>query len=128
MMSRVPTSVKSILLVSLLLSTAGCTAISNPDDTTSGDSVTTPECELMHELVESSDGSVDATETYAYENLSSDAQHAFGEVVADGSYSTTDRSLQSSEFRYWDTTTSYKVTYRNETYKLLTYSGSGCER
>ncbi|WP_135829347.1 hypothetical protein [Halorussus halobius] len=124
----VPTSIRSILLASLLLSTAGCTAISNPDDAAPGDSSTTPECELTHELVEPSDGSVDATETYAYENLSSDARHAFDEVLADGSYSTTNRSLQSSEFRYWDTTTSYNVTYRNETYKLLTYSGSGCER
>lgn len=122
-----PTSIKRFLMVALVLSTAGCTAISNLDDTLSGDSSATPECKLMHEVVEPSGEYADATETYAYDNLSGEAQHVFEEALANGGYSTTNQSLKSPEFRYWDTTTAYNVTYQNETYKLLTYTGSGCE-
>lgn len=121
----VSTSIKSVLIVTLVLSTAGCTSISDLDGVSSDDS--TPECKLTHEVVEPSGDYADVTETYTYENLSSDAQHAFEKAVAEGGYSTTNRSLKSSEFRYWDTTTAYNVTYRNETYKLLTYASGKCE-
>lgn len=122
---RVLTSIKQIVLVALVLSLAGCVSMSNGGDpSTSGTS--TPQCTFVHEVVEPSGEYVAATETYAYENLSGTAQRAFEKALDRGSYSTTDRSLRSSEFRYWGTTTSYNVTYRNETYKLLTYAGEGC--
>lgn len=121
------TSAKSIVLVVLVLSLAGCVSMSNPGDTSSDGSSAAPQCKLMHEVVEPSGDYVDVTETYAYENLSSEAQRVFEEAIARGSYSTTNQSLKSSEFRYWDTTTSYNITYQNETYKLLTYTGEACE-
>jgi hypothetical protein len=106
--------------VALLVSsgTAGCLS-----DGGSG-----PQCQLMHEIVESPEDYADPIETYRYEELSSDAQQVFEEAVTHGSYSTKNRTLEPAEFRYWDTTTVYNVTYQNETYVLLTYTGSGCER
>jgi len=96
---------------------AGCSSDDSPD----------PECHLMHELVESPEDYGEPLETYRYEELGSEAQHVFEETITDGSYSTTNRSLEAPEFRYWDTTTVYNVTYQNETHVLLTYSGEGCE-
>lgn len=122
--TRVWTSVKRVVLIVLVLTLAGCVSMSDVGDRQSNGP---SECKLMHELVEPSGDFVDATETYTYENLSSEARHAFDEALANGSYSTTDQRLKSSEFRYWDTTTSYDITYQNETYKLLTYTGEGCE-
>jgi len=87
-----------------------------------------PQCQLMHEIVESPEDYADPVGTYRYEELSNDAQHLFEEAVTHGSYSTTNKTLEPAEFRYWDTTTVYNVTFQNETYVLRTYTGSGCER
>ncbi|WP_265109662.1 hypothetical protein [Halosolutus halophilus] len=96
---------------------AGCTA----------DRASTPACHLMHEVVESSADYGATIETYRYENLSSEAQQVFDRAVTDGYYETTNQSLNAPEFRYWDTTAVYDVTYKNETHVLLTYTGEGCE-
>lgn len=86
-----------------------------------------PQCRLMHEIVESPEDYGEVVETYRYEELSSDAQQVFDEAVTHGSYSTANRTLEPAEFRYWDTTTVYNVTYQGETHVLLTYTGEGCE-
>lgn len=123
----IPTSIRTTLIVALVLSTAGCTLNSNIDDTPSEDSSPTPECKLTHEMVEPSGNYADATESYAYGNLSSEAQHVFEAALDGGSYSTTNQSLKPTEFRYWDTAAIYNITHQNETYTLLTYTGAGCE-
>lgn len=117
----VPANIARLVLVVVMLASAGCVSTTTP-----GDPSTTPQCTLIHEVVSPSDDYVDASETYAYEELSRDAQRAFETALDRGNYSTTDRNLTDSEFRYWGTTTSYNITYQNETYKLLTYSGEGC--
>lgn len=88
----------------------------------------TSQCHLMHEAVEPSEDYGEVVETYRYENLSDDARRVFEETLADGNYTTANRSLEPDEFRYWDTVTVYNVTYRNETHTVLTYAGEGCER
>lgn len=93
----------------------------------SSDEISAPQCHLMHEVVELSDDYGEVLEEYRYENLSSDAQHVFEETVVSGNYTTTNQSLESEEFRYWDEVTVYNVTYQNETHTLLTYTGEGCE-
>lgn len=93
----------------------------------SSDELAGPECHLIHEIVESPEDYGGPVDTYRYETLSSDAQRVVEEAVTKGSYSTTNQSLESTEFRYWDTTTVYNVTYQNETHVLLTYTGGGCE-
>lgn len=98
-------------------SVAGCSS----DDTAN------PECHLRHEVVESSEDYGEIIETYRYEDLSSDAQRVVEEAVSNGSYSTTAQQLNPTEFRYWDTTTIYNVTYQNKTHVLITYTGEGCE-
>ena len=87
----------------------------------------TAECHLTHEVVDSPDDYGEPTESYDYDELSDDAQTVFDETVTDGSYATTNRSLDSPEFRYRDTTTVYNVTKEGETYVILTYTGEGCE-
>jgi hypothetical protein len=87
----------------------------------------TAECHLMHEVADSPDDYGDPADSYNYDELSDDARTVFDETVTDGSYATTNRSLDSPEFRYRDTTTVYNVTKGDETYVLLTYTGEGCE-
>lgn len=105
--------------VSLALSTlaTGCSSSESAEQ----------DCHLMHEIVEPSDDYGEVIETYRYENLSSDAQQVVEEVVTNGSYATTSQTLEPREFRYWDTTSVYNVSYRNETHVLRTYTGTGCE-
>lgn len=111
---------RSVLTVAgLALSSivAGCLA----------DGTSTSECHLMHEVVEPSNDYGEVIETYRYEDLSGDAQYVFEETIANGSYATTNQSLEPPEFRYWDTTSVYTITYQNERHTLLTYTGEGCE-
>jgi hypothetical protein len=103
------------LLVSIGI--AGCSSGDSPD----------PQCHLMHEIVESPENYGEAVETYRYGELSSEAQQVVEKTIANGSYSTANRSFEAPEFRYWDTTTVYNITYQNQTYVLLTYTGEGCE-
>ena len=86
-----------------------------------------PQCHLMHEVVESPENHDEAVETYRYGELSSEAQQVVEKTVTEGSYATTNRSLEPPEFRYWDTVTVYKITYQSQTNVLLTYTGEGCE-
>lgn len=115
-MNRRSILVTAAFLVSSTL--AGCVS----------DRGTDSRCQLMHEVVESPEDYGAVLETYQYEKLSSDAQQVFDEAVTHGSYSTTNQTLEPAEFRYWDTTTVYNVTYQSETHVLLTYTGAGCER
>lgn len=107
----------AIVGLTLSSSLAGC----------SSDGVSESQCRLIHEIVEPSDDLGEVAETYRYEGSSSDAQQVFKEAIDNGSYATTNQSLESAEFRYWDTTTRYNITYRNGTYVLLAYTGEGCE-
>ncbi|UTF55635.1 hypothetical protein [Natronosalvus rutilus] len=106
---------------------AGCLTFSSLVAGCTSDGSAEPECHLMHEVVESSEDYGEVVETYKYEELSSDAQQVVEEAVTNGSYTTTDQNLEPTEFRYWDTTTVYNVTYQNKTHVLLTYTGEGCE-
>ena len=85
-----------------------------------------PRCHLIHEIVEPPEDG-EAVETYRYGELSEKARQAFRKALAEGSHSTTDRDPEPAEFRYWDTTTAYRIIYRDETHGLLTYTGEGCE-
>lgn len=110
---------RSVLAAGLALSSivAGCTS----------DDASTSQCRLMHELVEPSKADGEVIDAYRYENVSDDAQRVIEETVAEGSYATAELDTNPPEFRYWDTTSVYTVTYRNETHTLLTYTGAGCE-
>ena len=111
---------RSILAITAFVvssSVAGCASGNSSDS----------QCHYMHEVVESPEDYGEAVESYRYEELSSKAQQVIETTVTEGSYSTANRSLEPPEFRYWDTTTVYNVTYQNETHVLLTYSGEGCE-
>lgn len=120
--SGVPCRVGIVVLVVVIVSLSGCISAVGDDGSGGG-----PQCKLTHEVVDQPGDYADAIETYEYENLSDEAQHAFDEARANGSYATTDRDRAPPEFRYWDEAAAYNVTYRNQTYKLLTYSGEGCE-
>ncbi len=111
---------RSILAIAAFLvssSIAGCASEDSSD----------PPCHFMHEVVESPEDYGEAVESYRYEELSEGAQQVVKKTVTDGSYSMTTRSRKPPEFRYWDTTTVYDITYQNETHTLLTYTGEGCE-
>lgn len=97
---------------------AGC-SVNNP---------ATAQCRLVHEVVASSDDYGEVLETYSYGDLSGGAQQVFEKAVTNGSYTTTNQRKEPAEFRYWDTTAVYNITYQDQTYVLLTYTGSGCDR
>jgi hypothetical protein len=111
---------RSILTTVALVVSGGIAGCSSED---SAD----PQCHLMHEVVTSPENYGEAVETYRYEELGSKAQQVVEKTVTEGSYSTANRSLEPPEFRYWDTTTVYNITYQNQTHVLITYTGEGCE-
>lgn len=109
----------ALIVLGFVLSTSGCLA------TFGEDSPSGPDCKFNTEIV--SPETAYPVENYTYENMSSSAQRAFDVARERGGYSTKNSSIDSPEFLYGGTATSYNVTYRGETYTVMTYSGEGCE-
>ncbi|MDZ7730998.1 MAG: hypothetical protein U5K37_08870 [Natrialbaceae archaeon] len=85
-------------------------------------------CKRVHERVSDPENYQEPLASYTYSNVSQAAQRVIEETVTTGSYALTDPDTEPEEFRYWDETTVYEVSYENETHVLVTYTGSGCER
>ncbi|MFC3957519.1 hypothetical protein [Halovivax cerinus] len=112
------------IAVCVLLVLAGCSVPYGIGPSPSDDP---SDCTLHHDLVEEADNYADPIETYQYDTMSSEARHVFVETREQGSYTTSNSSRNSQEFRYGDETSVYNVTYENEEYTLVTYTSEGCE-
>lgn len=116
---RRSTLLRAGVAVLVVGSLAGCTV--------PGSDGTGAQCHRTHELVSADGSTVEPAETYAYEELSDDAQRAVDEVRRNGSFATANESFDPPEFRYGDTTAIYEVTASEETVRIRTYGGEGCD-